>query len=91
MQNTFWQLPEEWEVQGLREKGDGIRSTNWQLQNSHRDIKYSIRNIVNNTEICMVSDGHQIYQGDHVISYINLWSLGCTPETNIILYIKKNF
>ena len=26
-------------------------STNWQLQNSHRDVKYSIGNIVNNIVI----------------------------------------
>ena len=26
---------------------EGLRSTNWQLQNSHRDVKYSIGNIAN--------------------------------------------
>ena len=26
----------------------GLRSTNWQLKNSHRDVKYDIENITNN-------------------------------------------
>ena len=30
------------------EKVKGLRGTNWQLRNSHRDVKYSIRNIVSN-------------------------------------------
>ena len=34
-------------------KVKGLRSTSWQLQNSHRDIKYSIGNIVNNIVITM--------------------------------------
>ena len=29
-------------------KVKGLRSTDWQLQNTHRDVKYSIGNIVNN-------------------------------------------
>ena len=29
-------------------KGEGLRSTNWYLQNSPGDVKYSIGNIVNN-------------------------------------------
>ena len=29
-------------------KVKGLRSTNWQLQNSHGDVKHSIGNIVNN-------------------------------------------
>ena len=28
-------------------KAKGFTSTNWQLQNSHGDVKYSIGNIVN--------------------------------------------
>ena len=34
-------------------KVKGLRSTNWQLQNSHGDVKYSIGNIVNNVVITM--------------------------------------
>ena len=30
-------------------KVKGLRSTNWQLQNSHGDVNSSIRNIINNT------------------------------------------
>ena len=35
------------------EKGKGLRSINWELQNSHRDVKYSIGNVVNNIVITM--------------------------------------
>ena len=35
------------------EKVKGLRNTNWQLQNSHEDVKYSIGNIVNNVVITM--------------------------------------
>ena len=31
----------------------GLRSTNWQLQKNHRDVKYSIGNIVNTVVITM--------------------------------------
>lgn len=31
---------------GLGERVKGLRSTDWQLQNSHRDIKYRTGNIV---------------------------------------------
>ena len=35
------------------EKGKGLRSINWELQNSHRDVKYSTGNVVNNIVITM--------------------------------------
>ena len=38
---------------GWMEKVKGLRSTNWQLQNRHRDTKRSIGNRVNNTVITM--------------------------------------
>ena len=37
----------------LGEKGKGLRSTNWQLQNNHAKVKYGTRNIVNNIVITM--------------------------------------
>ena len=40
-------------IKGMGEKCKGLRSTSWQLQNSHRDVKYSTRNVVNNTVITM--------------------------------------
>ena len=41
-----------WEGFGrLGETGAGIRGTNWQLQNSHEDVRYSIGNVVNNIVI----------------------------------------
>ena len=43
---------------GWVEKVKATRSMNWQLQNSHEDIKHSIGNIVSNIVITnMVSDG----------------------------------
>ena len=38
-------------MEGLGGKGEEIRSTNGQLQNSHEDVKYSIGNIVNHIVI----------------------------------------
>lgn len=38
---------------GMGEKGKRLRSTSWQLQNSHEDVKYGIGNIVSNIEIIM--------------------------------------
>ena len=35
----------------------GLRSTNWQLQNSHRDVDYSTGSIVNSTEITVYGAG----------------------------------
>ena len=36
----------------------------------------------------MVTSGYQNYESDHFVTYLNVQSLHCTPETNIILYIK---
>ena len=47
-------------------KVKGLRSTDWLLQNSHRDVKYSIGNIVDNIALCMVSAGYKIYR---VVTY----------------------
>ena len=62
-----------------------LRSTNWQLQNSHEDMNYNIGNIVNNTVITMYG---VTYQGNQFIGYINVYPLCCTPENNIIVSIK---
>ena len=35
----------------LKVHPQGLRSTNWQLQKSHRDVKYSLKNILNKTVI----------------------------------------
>ena len=36
---------------GWEKKKKGLRSTDWQSQNGHGDVKYSTGNIVNNTVI----------------------------------------
>ena len=52
-----------------------VTNTNWELQNSHGDVKYSIENVVNNIVITMYEDGYYIYQSEHFLSYIisNHW------------------
>lgn len=36
----------------------------------------------------MMTDGYQTYCGDRIIRYVNLESLSCTSEINVILYIN---
>lgn len=36
-----------WEFGEMGEKGKEVEYTNWYLQNSHRDVKYSIWNTAN--------------------------------------------
>ena len=57
----------------LGEKVKGLIRTSWQLQTSHRNVKYSIRNIINNIVITMhgISGGNRLI-GDHFISYISV-------------------
>ena len=43
------------------EKLKEVCNANWQLQNNHRDIKYSIRNIVHNILIAMY-DARQVFE-----------------------------
>ena len=38
---------------GWVKKGTRLRSTNWQLQNSHGDAKYSVEKIINNIVVTM--------------------------------------
>lgn len=40
-------------VVGLGENVKGLKNTNWQLQNSHEDVKYNIKNIVDNIVVIM--------------------------------------
>lgn len=34
----------------------------------------------------MMADGYYTYCGDQLVKYVNVKSLSCTPETNIIVY-----
>ena len=46
-------------------------------------------NIVTNTLVTLHSDRWLLdLLGNHIIRYINIKSLCCTPETNIILYVN---
>ena len=44
-QRTHWGLPKGKRVGGCVKKVKGLRSANWYLQNSHRDVKCSTGNI----------------------------------------------
>ena len=46
-------MPEGRGIGGLDEKGEGLRSTNWLLQNSHKDVRYSTGSTVSNIVITM--------------------------------------
>ena len=66
-------MPDEGGVGGLVEKVKGLRSTNWQLQNSHEDVKYSIGDRVNSIVITMYGvKWVLVLWGDHFVSYINI-------------------
>lgn len=56
---------------GLGEKDEALRSTDWWFQNTHRDIKYSMRNIVTNIVIA-VYDARQLLEipEDHFVEYM---------------------
>ena len=60
------------EVGGWVKKMKGLRSTNWQLPNSHKDVKDSKGNIVKNIVITMygvrwVPD----LSGNHFVNYMS--------------------
>lgn len=39
---------------------------------------------------CLGSEGNQMYQSEGLVSYVSDSSLCCTPETNVILFVKCN-
>lgn len=52
---------------------------------------YNIKNIVNNIIITTYGVRRVLdLWGGHLISYINVLSLDCIPEINIILYSNSN-
>ena len=65
-----------------------LRSTNWQLQNSHGKVKYSIGNTVNNTLI--MTYGARLVLDLLKGSVCKLRPLCCTSETKIILNRNSN-
>lgn len=40
----------------------------------------------------MLTDSNYTYYGEHLVMYVIVQSLGCTPETNIVcqLHVNKN-
>ena len=56
---------------GLGERVTRLKRTDWQLQNSHRDVKYSVGSTVNNTVITMYgARGGLGILGGHFIKYM---------------------
>ena len=73
-----------WEVGGWVKKMIGLGCTNWQLQNSHGDVKYSIGNIVDNTVIITYGVRWcKTYRRITLLSYKDVYPLCCPSETTV--------
>lgn len=59
---------------------------------SHRNVMYSIGNIVNKIVIILYGDRLllALYGSDRFVRYINAELPCCTPEANIVLYVNYN-
>ena len=65
-------------------KVKGLGCANWQLQNNHRDVKYSVGNTVNNTVITTCSARWALdLPGESLCKLYKCLPLCCTPKTNI--------
>ena len=59
------------------------------LQTSHRDVKYSIGNRVNNIVVTICDARWYLkYQGDHFVNDVIVYILWFAPETNIMLNVN---
>ena len=72
--NRFIDTEDKLEIMVARWEGvvggsEGIKKYNWQLWNSHRDVKYRIGNMVNNIVITMVQGGYKAFWEDNFINY----------------------
>ena len=70
----------------MGEKMKRLRTINWQLRNSHRDIKYSIGNIVSNIAITMYGTRWVLEILGVTPSKVNDYPLCCIPEANTKQY-----
>lgn len=79
---------------GVGEEGGGIRITNWQLQNSHRDVKYGTGDTVDNVVITTYGVRWVQIGGSLCKLYKHLTDIifvsCCTPETDMILNVNCN-
>ena len=58
---------------GLGEKGNGIKSTGWQLQNSHGNVKFSTGNTVDsNLTVTYSARGYMECRGDHFVTFMTI-------------------
>lgn len=58
---------------------------------THRDVKYGIGNKVNNIVLTTYGTRWATYRGDRFVRYVNVWSLCCILEPNIILHVDCNW
>lgn len=57
---------------------------------NHKYVKDSTGNIVNRiVKLCVVTVTR--HHCDRLVMYINVKSLGCTPETNVIWHVNYSF
>ena len=70
----------------------GLRSTNWQLQSIHRDVKYGIGDIVNNI-VTTVRGARQIPEisGGTLCKVHDCLAQCYTSETNTKVILKINY
>ena len=69
LQKAMWGVANSWQASG--EKVKRLRSSSWQLQNSHRDVKCSRETIVNNTVTTMYGAGGSLnYQGEPFVKHV---------------------
>ena len=76
-------------VKGLGLSRKGLRSTDWKLQNSHGDVKYSIGNIVSNIGIILYGSRWVLETSGGTLSkvYEGLSTMLYTQNFKIILTI----
>lgn len=57
------------------------------LKVAERVLSYHLHH-THTISLCMVTDANWTYSSDHFVTYANIESLRCTPETKIMLYFN---
>ena len=68
----------------MGEKGEGIKKYKLVVTEKSWGCEVQPREYGNIVILCVVWDGYYIYWGDQFVSFINVWSGGCTIETTIM-------
>ena len=68
-------------LEGWVKKVKGLRTTDWKLQRSHRDVAHNRKYVLFYFNNCMVSGVLEVV-GNHCVQYLIVWHLYSIPETN---------